>query len=284
MNIRLAARPGHQRQRGEAMELPKNRFKHAIAEGELQIGLWSQLAGATAAEVLADAGYDFVVIDAEHAPNDVLTAIPQLQVLDRSPTSAVLRLPWNDLVLIKRYLDIGAQTLLVPYVQNAEEARRAVFSVRYPPLGGRGVGTMHRANRYGRIKNYLVNAASEICLLVQVETQEALDRLEEIAALDGLDGVFIGPSDLSASMGHVGDPNHPDVQAAIADVPRRLRSIGKPAGILTPVEAEARRYIAAGYVYVAVGSDLGLLANQTTALAARFRDDQTAAPERSRAR
>jgi len=258
------------------MELPRNRFKHAIAEGRLQIGLWSQLAEATAAEVLADAGYDFVVIDAEHAPNEVLTTIPQLQVLDRSPTSAVLRMPWNDLVLIKRYLDIGAQTLLVPYVQNAEEARRAVYGVRYPPLGGRGVGTMHRANRYGRIKDYLTRAASEICLLVQVETEEALDQLEEIAAVDGLDGVFIGPSDLSASMGHVGNPNHPDVQAAITAVPNRLKSIGKPAGILTPVEAEARRYIEAGYVYVAVGSDLGVLANQTAALAARFREAQTA--------
>ena len=269
--------------RGEAMDLPKNRFKHAIAEGRLQIGLWSQLAEATAAEVLADAGYDFVVIDAEHAPNDVLRAIPQLQVLDRSPTSAVVRMPWNDLVLTKRYLDIGAQTLLVPYVQNAEEARRAVFGVRYPPLGGRGVGTMHRANRYGRIDDYLANAASEICLLVQVETEEALDRLEEIAAVDGLDGVFIGPSDLSASMGHVGNPNHPDVQAAITEVPRRLKSIGKPAGILTPVEAEARRYIAAGYVYVAVGSDLGLLANETAALAARFQEPETADAGRSRA-
>jgi len=263
------------------MELPKNRFKRAIAEGKLQIGLWSQLAGATTAEVLADAGYDFVVIDAEHAPNDVLTVIPQLQVLDRSPTSAVVRAPWNDLVIAKRFLDIGAQTLLVPYVQNAEEARRAVFGVRYPPLGGRGVGTMHRANRYGRIKDYLTTAGSEICLLVQVETREALDRLEEIAAVDGLDGVFIGPSDLSASMGHVGNPNHPDVQAAIVDVPRRLETIGKPAGILTPVEAEARRYIAAGYVYVAVGSDLGVLANQTAALAARFRDAETNALRQS---
>jgi 2-keto-3-deoxy-L-rhamnonate aldolase RhmA len=266
------------------MELPKNRFKQAIGNGELQIGLWSQLAGATTAEVLADAGYDFVVIDAEHAPNDVLTVIPQLQVLDRSPTDAVVRLPWNDLVLAKRYLDIGAQTLLVPYVQNAEEARRAVFGVRYPPLGGRGVGTMHRANRYGRIKDYLTRADSEICLLVQVETEESLDRLEEIAAVDGIDGVFIGPSDLSASMGHVGNPGHPDVQAAIAAVPRRLRSIGKPAGILTPVEAEARQYIAAGYVYVAVGSDLGVLANQTTALAARFRESRAPGANRSRAR
>jgi len=268
--------------RDEAMELPKNRFKRAIADGELQIGLWSQLAGATTAEVLADAGYDFVVIDAEHAPNDVLTVIPQLQVLDRSPTSAVVRLPWNDLVLTKRYLDIGAQTLLVPYVQNAEEARQAVFSVRYPTSGGRGVGTMHRANRYGRIKDYLTRAATEICLLAQVETEEALDRLEEIAAVDGLDGVFIGPSDLSASMGHVGNPNHPDVQAAITAVPRRLKAIGKPAGILTPVEAEARRYIEAGYVYVAVGSDLGVLANQTAALAARFRAAETAGAPVSR--
>ncbi len=253
------------------MQIPSNRFKRAIAEEQLQIGLWSQLANPVAAEVLADAGFDFVVIDAEHAPNDVLTVLPQLQIVDRSSTSAVVRMPWNDMVQSKRFLDIGAQTLLMPFIENAEEAERAVSYVRYPPSGVRGVATMHRANRYGRIADYLDAANAEICLLAQVETKSALDRLEEIAAVEQLDGVFIGPSDLAGSMGHIGNPAHPDVQEAILSVPRRMRAIGKPAGILTPVEEQARRYIAAGFTYVAVGSDLGLLANHTAALAARFR-------------
>lgn len=252
------------------MDIPCNRFKRAIADGGLQIGLWSQLANPIATEVIADAGYDFIVVDTEHAPNDVVTVMPQLQVIDRTMTSAVLRMPWNDLVMTKRYLDIGAQTLLIPFIQDAEEAERAVSQVRYPPAGVRGVATMHRANRYGRVKDYLDVAAGEICLLAQVETKEALDRLEEIAAVDGLDGIFIGPSDLAASMGHIGDAAHAEVQAAIMAVPQRLKASRKPAGILTPVEADARRYIEAGYVFVAVGSDLGLLANHSAALAANF--------------
>lgn len=253
------------------MENPTNRFKQAIAAGRLQIGLWSQLANPIAAEVISEAGYDFIVLDSEHAPNDVVTLLPQLQIIDRSPAAAVLRMPWNDMVLAKRFLDIGAQTLLVPYIQNAEEAALAVAHVRYPPEGVRGVATMHRANRYGRIKDYLRIAASEICVLVQVETRDALDRLEEIAAVDGVDGIFIGPADLAASMGEIGNPAHPEVQKAILAVPGRLKASSKPAGILSPVAADARCHIEAGYVFVAVGSDLALLANHTAALAASFR-------------
>lgn len=253
------------------MEIPKNRFKHAIAAGERQIGLWSQLANPIATEVIAEAGFDFVVVDTEHAPNDVVTVVPQLQILERSPASAIVRLAWNDMVLVKRHLDIGAQTLLIPFVQSAEEAERAVSYLRYPPDGVRGVATMHRANHFGRIPDYLAAAAGELCLLVQVETKDALDRLEEIAAVDGLDGVFIGPSDLAASMGHIGQPGHPEVRAAIEAVPGRLKSIGKPAGILSPLEPDARRNMEAGYVYVAVGSDLALLSNHTASLAAAYR-------------
>lgn len=253
------------------VQIPANQFKRAIKDGKLQIGLWSQLASPVGAEVIADAGYDFVVIDAEHAPNDVLSVLPQLQIVDRSPTSAVVRMPWNDMVQTKRFLDIGAQTLLMPFIQNGEEAERAVCYTRFPPRGVRGVATMHRANRYGRIADYLHAADAEICLLAQVETKSALDRLEEIAAVEHLDGIFIGPSDLAGSMGHIGNPAHPEVQEAIMGVPERMRRIGKPAGILTPVEEQARRYIEAGYVYVAVGSDLGLLAGQTAALAAKYR-------------
>ena len=253
------------------MELPKNRFKRAIAEGQLQIGLWSQLANPYATEVLADAGFDFVVVDAEHAPNDVLSVAPQLQILDRSPASAVVRPPWNDMVLIKRYLDVGAQTLLVPYVQSAEEAALAVSYLRYPPAGLRGVAGCHRGNRFGRVEDYFAQAASELCLVVQVETVDALDRLEAIAAVEGVDGIFIGPADLAASMGQIGNLDHPDVRAAIEAVPTRLQGLGKPAGILSSLEADVRRHIEAGFLFVAVGSDLALLAKQTAALAARFR-------------
>jgi 4-hydroxy-2-oxoheptanedioate aldolase len=253
------------------MQAPSNRFKQAIARGKLQIGLWSQLAAPVAAEVLADAGFDFIVIDAEHAPNDVLSVLPQLQIIDRSPASAMVRMPWNDMVLTKRFLDIGAQTLLMPFIESAEQAQLAVSHVRYPPAGVRGVATMHRANRYGRVADYLSAAEQQICLLAQVETRSALEELEEIAAVEGLDGVFIGPSDLAASMGHIGNPGHAEVREAILAVPERMRKAGKPAGILTPIVEQARRYIEAGYVYVAVGSDLALLASQTTALAAAFR-------------
>lgn len=253
------------------MELPRNAFKQALAEGRVQFGLWSQLASALSTEIVAGAGFDFLVVDAEHSPNDVTTVWPQLQVLDRGPTSAIVRMPWNDMVLAKRYMDIGAQSLLVPFVQTAEEAAQAVSQMRYPPAGVRGVASMHRANRFGKVKDYLHKASSEACLVVQVETAEALERLEQIAAVEGVDAVFIGPSDLAASMGHIGNPAHPEVQAAMLAVPERLRELGTPAGILTPIEADARRMMEAGYRFIAVGSDLALLANSATALAATYR-------------
>lgn len=253
------------------MQIPTNQFKRNIADGTLQIGLWSQLANLTAIEVITNAGFDFIVIDSEHAPNDVLSVMPQLQVAGANNASTMVRLPWNDMVLIKRYLDIGAQTLLVPFIEDAEQAKQAVSYIRYPPDGIRGVASMHRANRYGRVADYLHSADAEICLLAQVETKDALDRLEEIASVEHLDGVFIGPSDLAASMGHLGDPAHPDVQDAILGVPERMRKIGKPAGTLSPVEAQARRYIEAGFTFVSVGSDLGLLANHSVALAKTYK-------------
>jgi 4-hydroxy-2-oxoheptanedioate aldolase len=175
------------------------------------------------------------------------------------------------MVLIKRYLDIGAQTLLLPFVQNPEEARRAVESTRYPPGGVRGITGSGRASRYGRVKDYLRNASSEICVLVQVETREALKQIEDIASVDGIDGVFIGPNDLSASFGHIGNWGHPEVQAALEDAVKRLKKIGKPAGILTPNEEEAKKFISWGYTFVAVGADLGLLAKNADALAKRFK-------------
>jgi 4-hydroxy-2-oxoheptanedioate aldolase len=253
------------------MDLPRNAFKHAIGAGKLQIGLWSTLASPIVAEIIAGSGFDWIVVDMEHSPNELPDVVAQLQALKGGTATPVVRIPWNDPVTVKRALDAGAPSLLFPFVQNADEARGAVAATRYPPHGIRGVATATRAGGFGRIKNYLTNASSEICVLVQVETKSALDKLEEIAAVAGVDGVFIGPSDLSAAMGQIGNPSHPDVQAAILGVPARLKASGKAPGILAPVQADARRYIEAGYRFVAVGSDMNVLARNTEALAAAFK-------------
>jgi 4-hydroxy-2-oxoheptanedioate aldolase len=253
------------------MELARNNFKKAIAEGRVQIGLWSSLCSNIGAEVVADAGFDWILLDGEHSPNDVPSTMSQLQALNGGTASPIVRPAWNDAVMIKRILDIGAQSILVPYVQTANEARSAVAAVRYPPAGIRGVAASTRANHYGRVNNYLELADAEICLLVQVETRSALGELEAIAKVEGVDGVFIGPSDLAASLGHIGNPAHPEVQAALEDAVKRLKVVGKPAGILTLNEEEARRYIGWGYVFVAVGSDIGLLGRGADALAKKFK-------------
>lgn len=252
------------------MDLPGNAFKHAIAAGKLQIGLWCSLCSTVAVDVLGDSGFDWLLLDSEHSPNEISDLLAQLQVTSGRAAAAIVRPAWNDAVLIKRCLDIGAQTLLVPYVQNPDEALAAVAAVRYPVRGIRGVAVASRASRYGRVTDYLKKADSEICLLVQVETGAALEELEAIAAIDGVDGVFIGPSDLSASLGHIGNPAHPDVQRALEDAVRRLHKVGKPAGILTGNDDEIRRYIAWGYTFVAVGSDIGLLRG-ADALAKKYR-------------
>jgi 4-hydroxy-2-oxoheptanedioate aldolase len=253
------------------MDLPRNAFKHALAAGQLQIGLWSSLASNISAEVIADAGFDWILLDTEHSPNEVPGLLSQLQALVRGTATPVVRPAWNDAVLTKRVLDIGTQSVLLPYVQNVDEARQAVASTRYPPGGIRGVAAAARASRYGRVKDYLKKADSEMCVLVQVETRAALDQLEAIAAVDGVDGVFIGPSDLSASFGHVGNPQHPDMQKTLELAVKRLKAVGKPAGILTTNEEEARRYIGWGYLFVAVGSDIGLLARGAETLAKKFK-------------
>jgi 4-hydroxy-2-oxoheptanedioate aldolase len=253
------------------MELPQNRFKRALAAGRLQIGLWCSLRSNIAAEIVSDSGFDWLVIDTEHAPNEIPDVLAQLQAAARGTASPIVRPAWNDPVLLKRILDIGAQTVLVPYVQSADEARRAVAATRYPPAGIRGVAVSGRAARYGRVAGYLQTADSEICLLVQVETRTALDQLEAIAAVEGVDGVFIGPSDLAASLGHIGDPQHETVQKAMRDAAARLKAVGKPAGILTSDETEARRYIEWGYRFIAVGMDVALLVRGADALVAKFK-------------
>jgi 4-hydroxy-2-oxoheptanedioate aldolase len=253
------------------MDLNRNAFKHAIARGELQIGLWCSLASAIAAEIVSDSGFDWLLLDTEHSPNEVVDVLPQLQAVQRGTATPIVRPAWNDAVLIKRVLDLGTQSVLVPYVQNPEEAKRAVAAVRYPPQGIRGVAAASRASRYGRVTDYLKKANDEICLLVQVETRPAFNELEAIASVEGVDGVFIGPSDLSASFGHLGNPQHPEMQKALEEAARRLKAVGKPAGILTGNEEEARRYIGWGYTFVAVGADVGLLSRGADMLAKKFK-------------
>ncbi len=249
----------------------RNEFKRALARRELQIGLWSTLCSNIGAEIVAHSGFDWVLLDTEHSPNEPPDLVSQLQAMGRGTASPVVRAAWNDTVLIKRILDMGAQSILLPYVQTAEEAQRAVQSVRYPPRGIRGVSGGSRASQYGRIKDYLSRADEEICLIVQIETKSALDQLEAIGSVEGIDGVFIGPADLSASLGHLGQLKHPDTQSALQDAARRLNQLGKAAGVLTTVEADARRYIEWGYNFVAVGIDTALLANGADALARAFK-------------
>src|SRR4029078_9124652 len=253
------------------MDMPRNHFKHAIAKGQLQVGLWCSLCSPVAIEIVSHSGYDWLLLDTEYSPDDVTVILGQLQAAQAGTASAIVRPAWNDMVLIKRYLDIGAQTLLLPCVQTPEEARRAVEATRYPPNGVRGITGSGRASRYGRGKDYLKNASSEICVLVQVETREALKQIEAIASVDGVDGVFIGPNDLSASFGHIGNGGRPEVQGAREDAVRRLKKIGKPAGILTPNEEEAKKFIQWGSSFVAGASDLGLLSKSADGLAKRFK-------------
>lgn len=254
-----------------------NTFRQALAAGRTQIGCWLSLASPITTEVMGLAGFDWLLLDAEHAPNDVLSLIPQLMSLKDSPSAPVVRPPSNDAVLMKRLLDGGFVNFLIPMVDTAQQARDAVAATRYPPQGVRGVSVSQRGNRYGEVKDYFQVANENVTMLVQVETRAAVAAAAQIAAVEGVDGVFIGPSDLAAAYGHLGNPNHPEVQAAIAEVHAAVSAAGKPTGILTPVEADARHYLAMGMRFVAVGSDLGLLRTQSRALAQKFREAAGAA-------
>jgi 4-hydroxy-2-oxoheptanedioate aldolase len=253
------------------MENPRNGFKRALQAGRAQIGLWSSLSSNYSVEVIAGAGFDWILLDMEHSPNDLESALTQLQAAAPYPSHPVVRVPWNDMVTIKRTLDIGAQSLLVPYVSTPDEARAAVSFTRYPPAGARGVAGTTRATRFGRIKDYARSAHEEICVLVQVETQQALDNIEAICAVDGVDGVFIGPADLHASLGYAGEIANPKVKPLIDDAIRRIRKAGKAPGILTPNEADARHWLQCGTLFCAVGADVGILARGAEALAAKFK-------------
>jgi len=252
------------------MNIPQNRFKDGLRHGRVQIGVWAQLVSDAATEILAGSGFDFVVIDVEHAPNDVGTVLPQLRIVDAAGSSAIVRIPVNDLVTFKRFLDVGAQTILVPFVQTAEEARKAAMAVLYPPEGLRGAAGRHRSNRYGRVDGYFTRANGQMSVLVQIETQAGLDNIAEIAAVDGIDALFFGPMDLSASLGFLGNPAHPAVIAEIETGLAAAKAAGKSAGVLAPNDNLATHFIDIGFDFVSVGGDLAILATGADAIARRF--------------
>jgi len=253
-----------------SVELPVNQFKRNLAAGRPQIGLWMSFFAHQVVELCANSGFDWMLLDTEHSPNDPHMVHTQLMAAKGGTAHAVVRPAWNDLVMIKRFLDLGAQTLLLPYVQTPEEAHAAVQATRFPPDGMRGVAGSTRAAGFGRIKDYLNRANAEMCVLVQVETRKSLDNLDAICKTDGVDGVFIGPNDLAADLGHRGNIPHPEVQSAIADAIKRIRAHGKAPGILVG-EADGQRMLDLGALFVAVGSDTGLLRMAADGLASRFK-------------
>ncbi|MBS0317293.1 MAG: 2-dehydro-3-deoxyglucarate aldolase [Proteobacteria bacterium] len=260
------------------MKTPENLFKKALQKRQPQIGLWLGLADAYSAELCAGAGFDWLLIDGEHSPNDLRSILAQLQAIAPYPSHPIARVPMGlghvGQALIKQYLDLGAQTLLVPMIDTAAQAATVVRSMRYPQVDGkggiRGMGGA-RASRWGRYPAYVREANEQVCLLVQVESREALANLEAIAAVEGVDGIFIGPADLSASLGHPGNPGHPEAQAAIDDAIARIVRSGRAAGIIATDEALARRYLQMGATFVAVGLDTQLLVRGTSALVAKFK-------------
>lgn len=255
------------------MEMPINTFKLRLQSAETQIGLWLGLADAYCAELAANAGFDWLLIDGEHAPNDLRGMLGQLQAIAPYPSHPVIRPVIGDPALIKQVLDLGVQTLLVPMVESADQARELVKAIHYPPHGVRGVGSaLARASRWNSIPGYLDKADEQMCLLVQIENREGLANLDAIVAVDGVDGVFIGPADLSASMGYRGNPAHPEVQAAIEDAIARVRKAGKAAGILSADQTLAKRYIELGAAFVAVGVDTTILMRGLQSLAATFKE------------
>lgn len=242
------------------MPAPLNPFKAALADRRRQIGLWLALANPLGAELVARAGYDWLVIDLEHAPNDLRSAIAQMQAMAPYPVEAVIRPPIGEAWVLKQLLDAGGRTLLIPMVETVEQARALVAAVRYPPQGGRGVGAaLARASGFGSVSDYLKTANDEVCLLLQIESARGVAAIEEIAAVDGVDGLFVGPADLAADLGYLGQPGHPEVRDAVCDAIRRIAAAGKPGGVLTSDPELIALYVGAGADFVAVGSDVGLL-------------------------
>jgi 4-hydroxy-2-oxoheptanedioate aldolase len=264
------------------MPAPTNSFKTALKAGRTQIGLWVALTSPYTAEICAGAGYDWLLVDAEHAPNDIQTLVAQLQALSKYPVHPIVRPPIGEAWMIKQILDIGIQTLLVPMVETREQAEALVRAVRYPPHGIRGVGAaLARASGFNRIPDYLQTANDEVCLLLQVESRAGLANLDAIASVEGVDGVFIGPADLAADMGFLGKPGAAEVQAAVEDALGRIQGHGKAAGILTADQSLARRYVDLGATFVAIGSDVALLVNSTTRLLAEFKAGEQFTPPKA---
>ncbi|MGE4241296.1 HpcH/HpaI aldolase family protein [Ramlibacter sp.] len=259
------------------MQTPVNTFKQALAAKQPQIGFWMGLGSSIVAEIAAGAGFDWVLIDGEHSPNDLNSILHQAQAVAAYPgTHSVARIPMGHghvgQALIKQYLDLGVQTLLVPMVDTPEQAKEIVRSMRYPPEGVRGIGGA-RGSRWGRYTDYPKAANGQVCLLAQVETREALANIEAIAEIDGVDGVFIGPGDLSASFGHIGNPGHAEMQAAIEDGIRRIVKTGKAPGILTQDITQAKRYLELGALFVAVGTDHQVMWRGAAQLAKTFKPE-----------
>lgn len=253
------------------MPAPKNTFKSALGENRFQLGLWVALASPYAAEVVSGSGYDWLLIDGEHGPNDIPLLSAQIQAVARSGSHPIVRLPAGETWLIKQILDTGAQTLLIPMVESVEEAQALVKAVRYPPHGVRGVGAaLGRASQFSRIGDYVETANEQICLIVQIESRAGLKALDDIAALDGIDALFIGPSDLAADMGYLGQPGHPEVTAAIMDAFARIKKAGKARGIMTLDLAQARLYREMGADFMAIGTDVTVLVSATTKLREDF--------------
>ncbi|WP_180163594.1 MULTISPECIES: 4-hydroxy-2-oxoheptanedioate aldolase [unclassified Acinetobacter] len=250
-----------------------NHFKKKL-KTEQQIGLWVGLADAYGTEIAANAGYDWLLIDGEHAPSDLRTTLSQLQSIAAYPSQAVVRPPIGSVQLIKQLLDIGAQTLLIPMVETVEQAQLMVKAVRYPPEGIRGVGAaLARATRWNSIPDYYATAHENICLLIQIESVEGIKNLEEILKIEGIDGVFIGAVDLSATMGYQGNPNHPEVQKTVIDAIQRIRKAGKAAGILSTQHEVTQKYIELGTEFVAVGVDTSVLMNSLRELLSKYKTD-----------
>lgn len=253
------------------MDMQINRFKQRLLAGEVQYGLWLGLSDTFSAEICAGAGFDWLLIDAEHGPNDLRTILPQLQAIAPYRSQPVVRPPQGDHVLIKQLLETGVQTLLIPMVESVEQAAGLVQAMRYPPAGIRGVGSiLARASRWGRIGDYMARADEQMCLLVQVETRQGYEQLDGILAVPGVDGIFFGAADLAASVGHLGQSNHPTVVAMIEDGLGRVAKAGKAGGVLVGDKAYADRYRQAGARFIAVGVDTLLLSAATSALCAEY--------------
>jgi 2-keto-3-deoxy-L-rhamnonate aldolase RhmA len=255
----------------DARSLPANAFRAALKRGRPLTGIWSMLNSVNATEALGWSGFDWLLVDGEHAPVSLQDAIAHSRAIAATPTVPIFRVTWNDRILLKQHLDAGLSTLMIPYVQSVEEARALVDLVRYPPQGSRGIAAIHRGSRYGRFQDYAARINQEVFVIAQIETVEALERCADIAAVDGIDAVFFGPGDLSASMGMIGQPGNPKVTEAIEDGLKRCRPTGKYIGVLSPNDEISERHIRTGFDFISVANDCAVLFRNADAIGARFR-------------